>query len=463
MPCYNRRIYPPAARGAKRGTMRRLSIGLLWALVVLAGCGQPDAASRPRRAAQEATDTPAPSTPETTPEATIDPQILPDTPNPLEPYVTLAPYPLPGTETVPALGASSTPSATPEPSGPLLREVWPKAPAGTPPVTHLWLRTAETDQSDGDDVLWKIDLGTLHKEQIGVLGRSWFNVLNGQRAPDGQQIAYEAGKFGDLFLWPSGDGDVWKRKRISWKEQNFRPPNQFSYHWVSDGRRLVYLNAFQHDSVYIEQLVIQDMQTLAPARVLLEAQGSIEPLGWLDSSHLLVLRYDRQLAATHLLSLEIEQGMITLLADFGASNVSTPNLAPNAQWLLLYLNNDSTLLDLRTFQFAPVERFAPGGFWSADSTRVLVNPTSSEEHPYRMRVVDLLHPEASQSLTLAPPNQHPHQFHVTNISPDGRFLLGCVSADSPDNTWLYDVEQDRWSLLDQNRSCATAIDWEHVP
>ncbi len=102
---------------------------------------------------------------------------------------------------------------TPVARGPLLREVLPPVPQGTPATTHLI--SSELILSPGKsfgerNIFWEIDLRDLQRTQLAEVSTMSWSELRGAIAPDGSHIAYIDTPFESTILRvmrPDGSAD----------------------------------------------------------------------------------------------------------------------------------------------------------------------------------------------------------------------------------------------------------------
>ncbi|GAB4207943.1 MAG: hypothetical protein OHK0022_36820 [Roseiflexaceae bacterium] len=343
------------------------------------------------------------------------------------------------------------PTILPPADGTRLRDLWPASQQQASPPTKLYLRSPGYGNWN-PDTFWEVRLPDLQFRRLPAVEMASVDKA-AEVSPDGRFLAYVTGEPQRILrvLDLANDTDV----GIEVSVINSRERCRRQIAWSPDGHTLAALTILPQGTEWRDYLVLYDPRTSPAPQPIIHLPGSLVLIGWLDAERMLMHHWNLKVAERSRLLVVDRQGNLAPVRDMEPGVPSCARLSPDGRDLIYRHNERTYRLQLATGQVEQSSLWPEQLFWAGDSRTLLVSPFDQN------RIVSLSpldQPEQQRNLFLSPPYQSAYRFGIIGVSPDGSLLVACEQPPSDNarfnqstaRTWLYNIPQDRWTLIRDN-------------
>ncbi|GAB4214872.1 MAG: hypothetical protein OHK0022_54090 [Roseiflexaceae bacterium] len=375
------------------------------------------------------------------------------------------------------LALTPEPTIVPAANGPRLRDVWPVMAQQSAPPTRLYLRRYDIN-FDTPDTFWEVSLPDGQLRHLPAVEQNSIDQ-SAQVSPDGRLLAYVTGVEMERTLRVL-DLTQGTDRGLALTVADGAPRCHSAFAWSPDSRFLAVVTAVKNGSDLVAQLQIYKIGTSLTPQILQELPYFLDMVGWVDADHLLLWHWQPSVRPAQLLSVD-RQGKTRVITELRPERLYCSGLSPDRQYLFYTPSKYVKRLHLdtgeqETIPLTPKEvwlskpLYLPVSpremFWIGDGRAVLISRQNTQRRVW-LRSLDQI--QDQPGIFLSPPYQESYSFGVIGISPDGHTLVACEQPPSNNprvrvyetRTWLYNIPDDRWTLLSTKPSvvCDIVVGW----
>lgn len=314
------------------------------------------------------------------------------------------------------------------------------------------------DDSQPAHGFWYMNLDRSDQLQQVTTFPTWEDAFSGHLSANEQWIAYLEGgdrPFTLHLMDVNGEND----RVLSTSIGSHSPGCSPRYVWSSAGSRLAFREPYSSGAESGTDLFVYDPATDAePMRVARFATSS-KFVGWQDDDYLLILVLAEYKQPLQLEQVAIATGERRIVASLPTNQtVYCARPSPDGQYILFGMETETYLFDVAAQTFTSIEVAARRAIWAYDG-QVILEFAGDDSHLTRLVPRDTAGITIAESF--APPDGTSRLFGILSASPDGRYIVGCDTADEGrhDRSLLYDTQQQEWETLAEGSHCIEVIGW----
>lgn len=350
-------------------------------------------------------------------------------------------------------------ASTATPESPSLADQWLAVHDTSMTTTALiYGHINTTDASQPANGFWRRSLNDGAQLQQITTFPTWESAFSAHLSADEQWTAYLEGRDRPLTLHVM-DVNGGNDQILSTTIGSHSPGCSPGYVWSYTGTRLAFREPNPAGTEPGTRLFVYDPTSDAAPTQVVSFTTSSKFVGWQDDENLFMLvlaEYKQPLQLEQIVIATGERRVVTSLPNNETVYCTRPS--PDGRYILFGMETETYLFDVTARTFTPIDVAARRAIWAYDAEALL---EFDGDYSQITRFVPLTAENTGSAELFAPPDDAPRLFGILSASPDGRYIVGCDTANEgrTNRSLLYDTQQQQWETLVEGGRCIEVIGW----